>query len=66
MKVKCEIEETDLENDCGGVTPGVRAICGRCGHEAEAYGQGEGSVKRCLVTLRDECPKDEANFYVEA
>ena len=43
---------------------GVEVSCSRCGHSTTAYGTGEGSVKRCLVQLREECPEGENNFYV--
>ena len=33
-------------------------------NQREAYGTGENSVKRCLMALREECPKNERNFYV--
>jgi hypothetical protein len=63
MKVQVEIEEIELEGDYAPV-PSVCARCSRCGHETESYGTGTGSVKRCLVLLREECPEDENNFYV--
>ena len=64
MRVTATIEEVALEGDYSDESPGVVARCSRCGHEVESYGTGEGSVKRCLVLLREECPEDEANFYV--
>lgn len=62
MRVKVEIEEITLEGDHGPVDS-VCARCSRCDHETESFGTGEASVKRCLALLRDECPKDENNFY---
>jgi hypothetical protein len=64
MKVSCEIEETELEGDYGTVA-GVCARCSRCGHETESGGTSESSMKRCLVLMREECPRGETNFYVE-
>ena len=64
MKVACEIEERDLENEDGREIQGVAATCSRCGHETESFGTGEASVRRCLVLLREECLKGERNFYV--
>lgn len=64
MKVECEVEETELERNNGRTLDGVRATCGRCGHETESFGTGENSVKRCLVLMREQCPNNETNFYV--
>jgi len=64
-KIECEIEEIEIENDHEIDVPGVRATCGECGHETESYGTGDASRKRCLVLLREECPEDGKNFYVE-
>jgi hypothetical protein len=65
MRVECEIEECDVEADDGSGRdiPGVCATCSRCGHETTAYGTGEKSINRALVTLQEECPQDEENFY---
>ena len=63
MRVRCEIEETELEGDYGDVA-GVRAECSRCGHITESFGTDEPSIRRCLVLLREECPRGESNFYV--
>lgn len=65
MKVECEITEVMLENSSGRQIKGVCATCLRCEHETESFGTGEASVKRCLVLLREECPNEEDNFYVE-
>ena len=65
MKVQCEIEETELENEDGLAVSGVTATCERCGHETEAFGTSEASRRRCLARMREECPKAELNFYVE-
>ena len=66
MRIECEVTTVDLENDSGREVEGVQAECSRCGHCTESFGTGDGSVKRCLVLMREECPNDEANFYVEA
>jgi hypothetical protein len=65
-KVYCEVEETDLENDSGRMTPGVVLKCSRCGHTTQSFGTSERSIKRCLALMREECPEGESNFYVEA
>ncbi len=66
MRVECEVAEVDLTNEDGRDVPGICVTCSRCDHETESYGTGDNSVKRCLVLLREECPKGESNFYVES
>jgi hypothetical protein len=63
MKVECEINPVEIEGDHGPVKS-VQATCGRCSHTTESFGEGENSIKRCLVLLREECPRAEQNFYV--
>ena len=64
-KIKCEIIEDSEPNDYGTETPCIRAICSRCGHETMSYGDSEESIRRCLALMREECPLDENNFYIE-
>lgn len=64
MKVACSIDTVTLSGDYGEVD-GVCATCSRCGHTTESFGTSENSIKRCLVLMREECPEDERNFYVE-
>jgi hypothetical protein len=66
MKVACEVEEIVIENEAGIEVGGVQVTCPRCGHSTESYGTGEQSIKRCLVLLREGCPKGESNFYIES
>ena len=47
----------DLEGDYSAEVEGVRATCSRCGHETESFGTSGASVRRCLVLLREECPR---------
>lgn len=61
MRVICDIEEVETADGYEG----VEATCSRCGHTEESNGTGEGSVKRCLVMLRENCPNNESNFYVD-
>ena len=49
-----------------GKVDGVEATCSRCGHATEAFGTCDASVRRCLVALREECPRGEQNFYFAA
>lgn len=64
MKVECEVDYVELENDDGRDVEGVRVTCGRCGHETESFGTSSASVRRCLVLLREECPESGNHFYV--
>ena len=65
MKVECEVELTQEEDDFGTMRECVKATCTRCGHETMSWGHGEGSIKRCLALMREECEEGEQNFYVE-
>jgi len=64
-RVEVTIEEVMLENEDGRDQPGVRAECERCNHVVESFGRGDNSRRRCLAVLREECPENEENFYVE-
>ena len=65
MRVECEIDYIDLENDNGYEVEGVSATCSRCDHSTESYGTSDASIRRCLVLLREECPNGEENYYAE-
>ncbi len=62
MKIRCQVDEVEMEGDFGPVD-GVVAQCTRCGHETESFGTSDASVRRCLVLMREECPRGESNFY---
>lgn len=64
-RVEASIEEVEIENEDGRTQDGVCATCSRCDHETEAFGTGPKSRRRCLVMLREECPRGEENFYVD-
>lgn len=65
-RVGCKIEETSVENESGRLVDGVCVTCGQCGDTAEAFGTGERSVKRALMTLRENCEEGgDGNFYVD-
>jgi hypothetical protein len=63
MKVLCEIEEIELEGDYSPIM-GVCARCTHCNHETESYGTSAASVRRCLALMREECPREQNNYYV--
>ena len=65
MKVECEIQHVELENDEDHDVEGVIVTCSRCDHCEESFGTSDASVRRCLVLLRENCPRDEKNFYVD-
>lgn len=64
-RVKVGIEEQTLTNDSGRQIEGVVATCGQCGHQTESFGTGPNSRRRCLALLREECPEEQNNFYVD-
>jgi hypothetical protein len=65
MRVRIEIEETELEGEDGRPIDGLIVKCTRCNHQVEVYGTSTSSIKRGAVVLRDECPEDETNFYYD-
>jgi len=65
MRIQCYTEEYDLENDYGNFVPGVKVTCNSCHHITETFGTGEGSIKRCLALMREECPNSQKNYYVQ-
>lgn len=65
-RVEVEFEKDDIEDERGHEQPGVRATCTRCDHVTESFGTGPKSRMRCIMLLREECPNNEENFYVDA
>lgn len=65
MQVECKIEEVEVENERGFMQAAMRATCGECGHCEDSFGTSEKSTKRSLIMLKENCPRDEKNFYVE-
>jgi hypothetical protein len=65
MKVVCTIVHDSTYSKEGYQVACTTAHCNRCGHETESYGDGPASDRRCLVILREECPQEENNLYVE-
>lgn len=64
MRIPCDIDEVELDGDYGPID-GVQAACLRCGHVTESFGTSDDSRKRCLVLMREECPRRENHFYQE-
>ena len=61
MRVPCNVEYTQIENERGFPVDGVVVTCSRCEKQAESFGQSEASIKRCFILLRETC--DEQNYY---
>jgi hypothetical protein len=59
------VDEIELDNEDGYPVDSVAATCSRCDHQTESYGTGDASRRRCLLMLRQTCPRRECNFYVE-
>lgn len=62
MKVSCTVDYAEIEGEWG-YYHGVRVTCSRCGRTEKAGGQHDRSEQRCLVQLRENCPRGESNFY---
>jgi hypothetical protein len=62
-KISTTTSYVDLDGDYGTVE-GVEVTCGRCGHSEESFGVDEPSLRRCAYLLRDNCPRNENNFYL--
>jgi len=63
-KVECAVTFDQAKNDQGRMQDCTKVTCGNCGHTTQSWGTGPGSVKRCLMLLKEECPEGESNFYV--
>jgi hypothetical protein len=63
MRVQCEVEEVELEGDHSASVPVVQLTCSRCDHATSAFGTSGRSIRRCLVAMREECPRGESNYY---
>lgn len=62
---QCSVEEAELDGDFGTVA-GVQVTCLQCGHVTESFGRSDASTRRCLALMREECPRGNASYYVEA
>lgn len=65
------VHETTEMNENGHELDAVYVSCVRCGHESETsftsqHDDGSASVRRCILLLRQTCPRRESNFYVKA
>lgn len=63
MRVPVKIHEVELENDSGRTILGVEACCSKCAHTTQSFGTELRSIRRCLVVMREECPRHQRNFY---
>lgn len=62
MKVEAFVTKINLPGDHKEIE-GIEVECSRCGHTVQAYGTSPKSVRRCLASLREECPEGEENYY---
>ena len=60
--VTASAEEDYVDTDYGNVF-GLRVRCDACGREVCVGGTGDGSFRLAAKLLRDECPRNESNFY---
>ncbi len=65
MKIHCDVEEAEVENEKGRMVDGVIATCEKCDHTVESFGTAQSSINRCLALMNEECPEGENNYYVE-
>lgn len=63
MLIDCTITTGTQPNDSGKEIESTFAKCSKCGHETSSFGTSDGSLKRCLVLMRSECPRGQRNFY---
>ena len=67
-EVECTLTEIELAGDGGVTVPSVCLTCTACLHQVEIFGRRGRSVRRALVTMKEECPRRgnlrESNFYV--
>lgn len=62
MRVPCTVAYVE-RSTLRGRQRATEVTCDRCGHSTTAYGQHDASKRRCLAALREECPRDESNYY---
>jgi len=63
--VYVDFHDTTLDGDRAPV-PSLQAICLRCGKIEEVYGRGDGSKRRALCAMREDCRYDEDNYYQDS
>lgn len=60
--IYCEVEEIQMENDRGRMIDSVEVTCPLCDESETSFGTHDGSIKRCLVKLKETCGCD--NFLI--
>lgn len=65
MRVSCEIEEIEIENENGIDVESINVTCTRCEHSVKCYGRSDRSVRRAMAMLAEQCPEGEHNFYCD-
>ena len=70
-RVTCTVEECEIESESKSpsrfkrTTPGLCLTCEDCGHAVEVRGREEKSIRYGLALMREECPENMENYYVE-
>lgn len=62
-QVECQIERVTLYNDDNRQVFGIEATCSRCDHVTQCFGTTSRSVRRALLMMREDCPRNEENYY---
>ena len=62
MRVSVDIEQADVDGDCGTVD-GIRLTCDKCGHTVEVAGTSDRSARRGAIMSCEECPEGDDNYY---
>lgn len=65
MRATADVSHITLPGDYSEEIPSVEVRCRRCGYTVEVYGDGEDSIRRGFVMLREGCPRRERNYYIQ-
>lgn len=61
-RVDCDVDEIEMQGVTGPVE-GLCVTCSKCEEEAKVFGRSGRSLRRALLTLREDCPMKEQNYY---
>lgn len=63
-RIRVDVLPISLPGDEVDEITSVEVTCTRCHHAVEIYGNGPDSITRGCATLRETCPNQEKNFYM--
>lgn len=63
--VSCSTDFGEEMGDFGRPVECVTLTCKKCGHETMSFGQHDGSIRRCLWLMREECPEGRKAYYTD-